>query len=329
MIDKGAMTNNFKKRSKKKSTKAIDPAVLPTEEEPVKALIVANATDIASISPTDPLKQYMKEAMRYHLLDPEEELELTRKMREEGDLDAAKKLVTANLRLVVKIAFEYRSVYTNMMDLIQEGNIGLMKAVSKFDPSKGARLSYYSSWWIRSYILKYIIDNFRLVKIGTTQAQKKLFYQLMREKDRLEAQGIVPAPRLLAQKLDVKEKDVVEMEQRLSGKGVEMSLDVPVNSENESRSNFLDLLVDQNESADSSLVQAELISKLKRLLPEFAKALKEREIKVLRERILSEDPKTLQEVADEYGLTRERVRQIESKIIRKLREFVKKELAVD
>ena len=158
---------------------------------------------------------------------PKEEFQLAAKLAKTGDLDAAKRLVSANLRLVVKIAFEYRSMYSNLLDLIQEGNIGLMKAVSKFDPTKGARLGYYASWWIRSYILKYLFDNFRLVKIGTTQAQKKLFYHLMREKERLEAQGLLAGPKLLAEKLNVREKDVVEMEQRLSGRGAEMSLDAP------------------------------------------------------------------------------------------------------
>src|SRR5690606_3430012 len=131
---------------------------------------------------------------------------LAQRMHDEGDVDAARLLVSANLRLVVKIAFEYQNYYTNVLDLIQEGSIGLMKAVAKFDPTKGVRLGYYASWWIRSYILKYILDNFRLVKIGTTQAQKKLFYHLIREKERLEAQGYFAGPKLLAEKLDVREK---------------------------------------------------------------------------------------------------------------------------
>ena len=157
-------------------------------------------------------------------------------------MNAARRLVQANLRLVVKIAFEYRSMYSNVLDLIQEGNIGLMKAVSKFDPTKGARLGYYSSWWIRSYILKYLLDNFRLVKIGTTQAQKKLFYHLMREKERLEAQGLLAGPKLLAEKLNVREKDVIEMEQRLSGRGAEMSIDTPIDSDSGSSASHRDLL---------------------------------------------------------------------------------------
>ena len=126
----------------------------------------------SAISPNDPLRRYFQEVQQYPLLEPEEELDLATQMHEKGDVTAAKRLVSANLRLVVKIAFEYRSIHSNVMDLIQEGNIGLMKAVSKFDPSKGARLGYYASWWIRSYILKYLLDNFRLVKVGTTQAQK-------------------------------------------------------------------------------------------------------------------------------------------------------------
>ncbi|MBI3534982.1 MAG: sigma-70 family RNA polymerase sigma factor [Deltaproteobacteria bacterium] len=125
-------------------------------------------SDKYALSSTHPLKRYLEEMQKYPLLDPEEEFLLAMRLKEKGDMEAAKKLVTANLRLVVKIAFEYRSIYSNLLDLIQEGNIGLMKAVSKFDPTKGARLGYYSSWWIRSYILKYILDNFRLVKVGTS-----------------------------------------------------------------------------------------------------------------------------------------------------------------
>ncbi|CAN0333407.1 unnamed protein product, partial [Chrysoparadoxa australica] len=137
----------------------------------------------------DPLSLYMKEISRYPLLSEEQEKVLTKALVETGDVEVAKKLVVANLRLVVKIAMEYKTAWQNTMDLIQEGNIGLMKAVSKYDPDKGAKLSYYASWWIRSYVLKFILDNFRLVKIGTTNEQKKLFFNLMKEKSRLEAQG--------------------------------------------------------------------------------------------------------------------------------------------
>src|SRR3989344_8886253 len=180
-----------------------------------------------SLKVQDPLTLYLKEISRHKLLTIEEERELTAELLRTGDIEVAKKLVLANLRLVVKIALEYKSAYKNIMDLIQEGNIGLMKAVSKYDPSKGAKLSYYASWWIRSYILKYVLDNFRLVKIGTTQAQKKLFYHLMREKERLEAQGLEAGPKLLADKLHVREQDVQEMGLRLSSQGGEVSIDQP------------------------------------------------------------------------------------------------------
>src|SRR6185312_15143730 len=245
---------------------------------------------------------------RYPLIDAQKELELAIRLRDKGDINAAKALVQANLRLVVKIAMEYRTMYANVLDLIQEGNIGLMKAVSKFDPTKGARLGYYASWWIRSYILKYLLDNFRLVKVGTTQAQKKLFYHLMREKERLEAQGMLAGPKLLAEKLNVREKDVVEMEQRLSGRGAEMSLDTPIDTDSGSTASHLDLLQDDHEGADERLAHEELLGLLKEKLPEFEENLNDKERKILRERLLSEEPKTLQEVADQYGLTRERAR---------------------
>lgn len=285
-------------------------------------LPAAADSEIRAISPTDPLRRYFDEISRYPLIDSQKELELAIRLREKGDIDAAKALVQANLRLVVKIAFEYRTLYANVMDLIQEGNIGLMKAVSKFDPTKGARLGYYASWWIRSYILKYLLDNFRLVKVGTTQAQKKLFYHLMREKERLESQGLLAGPKLLAEKLEVREKDVVEMQQRLSGRGAEMSLDAPIEREDGSRGSHLDYLVDESETTDEKLARQELVELLKRRLPEFESQLNDREKNLLHARLLAEDPKTLQEVADQYGLTRERARQIEAKVVAKLREFL-------
>lgn len=336
-------------RKKKPSSKALEPEILPAEPgaqdgpgpeadadsdveawvPPAEPHAADLETDLPAVSPSDPLKRYIEEIRRYPLLSVEEEYALTSRLKESGDLEAAKALVSANLRLVVKIAFEYRSMYTNVLDLIQEGNIGLMKAVSKFDPTKGARLGYYASWWIRSYILKYLLDNFRLVKVGTTQAQKKLFYHLIREKERLEAQGLLAGPKLLAEKLDVREKDVIEMQQRLSSQGAEMSLDTPLSwKENEGgrQATHLDALPDEREPVDETLSHEELLGILKDRLPAFEKTLKDKEIRVLRDRLLSESPKTLQEVADEYGLTRERVRQIESQVITKLREFLNEAL---
>ncbi|OFZ82991.1 MAG: hypothetical protein A2583_13215 [Bdellovibrionales bacterium RIFOXYD1_FULL_53_11] len=277
--------------------------------------------ELGAVSSTDPLRRYMEEVKQYPLLSPEEEFNLAVELRDKGGIDAAKKLVSANLRLVVKIAFEYRSVYSNLLDLIQEGNIGLMKAVSRFDPAKGARLGYYASWWIRSYILKYILDNFRLVKIGTTQAQKKLFYHLLREKERIEAQGLLAGPKLLADRIGVREKDVVEMDQRLSSRGSEMPLDAPIEGL-DGKVSHLDQLADGHEGADESLSRSQLIRMLERRMPEFRETLNEKERRILDDRLLSEDAKTLQEVADNYGLTRERARQIETKVIEKLRKFL-------
>jgi RNA polymerase sigma-32 factor len=268
----------------------------------------------------DPLQRYLEELRRYEVLSPEEQQELAVKFRETGDLEIAKRLVTTNLRLVVKIAMEYRSTYNNVLDLIQEGNVGLMKAVSNYDPYKGTRLSYYASWWIRSYILKFLLDNFRLVKVGTTQAQKKLFYNLMREKDRLEAQGIQAGPKLLADNLNVREKDVQEMTLRLSSRGGETSLDTPM-GEDDSRT-AASTLADPAEAADESLAQKQLQGILADHISEFVQLLNEKERIVFHERLMNEEPKTLQEVADQFGITRERARQIEAKVIEKLRKHM-------
>jgi len=286
--------------------------------------------EMRAISPSDPLRRYLEEVRRHPLLAPEEEFQLAVTLRQTGDLEAAKRaatrMVQANLRLVVKIAFEYRSFYSNVLDLIQEGNVGLMKAVSKYDPTKGARFGYYASWWIRSYVLKYLLDNFRLVKIGTTQAQKKLFYHLMREKERLEAQGLLAGPKLLADRLNVREKDVIEMQQRLSGSGSELPLDAPVDRASESGATHLDTLAQPGEAVDDRLAREQLLNLLRDRLPEFEKTLNDKERRILQDRLLADEPKTLQEIADHYGLTRERARQIEAKMILKLQEFLRDSL---
>jgi len=301
-------------KKKGKSTKTVVPEVVPAQGK-LPALPSSGA-----LTSRDPLAQYLAELRKYAVLSPEEQQALAVKFRETGDISIAKRLVTTNLRLVVKIALEYKSAYHNVLDLIQEGNVGLMKAVSNYDPYKGTRLSYYASWWIRSYILKFLLDNFRLVKVGTTQAQKKLFYNLMREKDRLEAQGIHAGPKLLADTLNVKEKDVNEMSLRLSSRGGEFSIDQPVGDE-EGRP-ARDSLVDPGLSVDENLAQKELKSILSDHISEFAHTLNEKERIVFQERLMNEEPKTLQEVADQFGITRERARQIEAKVIEKLRKHM-------
>ena len=275
----------------------------------------------AGLTVQDPLTHYLKEISRHKLLTPEEEKELTAELLRTGDIEVAKKLVLANLRLVVKIAFEYKNAYKNVMDLIQEGNIGLMKAVSKYDPSKGAKLSYYASWWIRSYILKFILDNFRLVKIGTTQEQKKLFYNLMREKQRLLSMGIAPDVKLLSENLGVSEKAVIEMDHRLGSGGQEVSLDKPLDDDG-GRQSLADLIGSDDESTESKLENLQNLEILKQNLGEFIKNLKPRDQEIFQKRLLSEVPESLQSIADQYGVSRERIRQVEERLIDQLKSYM-------
>ncbi len=269
----------------------------------------------------DPFSLYLKEISRHKLLTIEEERELTAELLKTGDIEVAKKLVLANLRLVVKIALEYKSAYKNIMDLIQEGNIGLMKAVSKYDSSKGAKLSYYASWWIRSYILKFILDNFRLVKIGTTQDQKKLFYNLMREKQRLMSMGISPDVKLLSENLGVSEKSVIEMDQRLGSFGQEVSMDRPLD-EDGGRQTLGDLLSDDEGPLDEKLSDLQNLEILQEHLGEFVKGLKPRDQEIFKKRLLSEVPESLQSIADQYGVSRERIRQVEERLIDQLKIYM-------
>ena len=268
----------------------------------------------------DPLTLYLKEISKHKLLTIEEEKELTLQLLETGDIETAKKLVLANLRLVVKIALEYKNAYSNVMDLIQEGNIGLMKAVSKYDPDKGAKLSYYASWWIRSYILKFILDNFRLIKIGTTQEQKKLFYNLMREKQRLMSQGINPDVKLLSQNLGVSEKAVIEMDHRLGSFGQEVSLDKPF--DDGGHQTLGDLIGDDEENPEAKFADLQNLDILQKNLGEFVKGLKPRDQEIFKKRLLSEAPESLQSIADQYGVSRERIRQVEERLIEQLKIYM-------
>ena len=274
------------------------------------------------IIPVDPLKRYLQEVKSYPMLSAEDELELARRLHEKGDIEAAKKLVTTHLRLVVRIAMEYRSAYHNVLDLIQEGNIGLLQAVKHFEPDKGARLAHYASWWIKSYILKYILDNFRLIKIGTTKAQRKLFYNLMQEKEKIEAMGYKATPEVLSKNLGVEKGEVEEMQRRLTQP--EYALEAPAGAKGGSHESILqDFIADDQVPADEKLAAAQTQDILKEKLDEFAKGLNGRELKIFRDRLLAELPVTLQDIADEYGITKERVRQIEERIIARLKTFFK------
>jgi RNA polymerase sigma-32 factor len=268
----------------------------------------------------DTLKSYLRQIAHYKLLTPEEEELLTKKLFETGDVDVAKKLVVANLRLVVKIALEYRHAYSNLMDLIQEGNIGLMKAVSKYDPSKGAKLSYYASWWIKSYILKFILDNFRLIKVSTTNEQKKLFYNLLKEQTRLESMGLGADVKTLAENLGVSEKSVAIMQKRLAPGSGEVGLDQSVFADG--RLSLSEILSDESEPIDDFLGNMQGMQILEEHLDGFVKALKPRDQEIFRKRLLSDMPDSLQSIADEYGVSRERIRQVEERLIHRLKVYM-------
>lgn len=267
---------------------------------------------------SDPFYKYMEEVSRYPILSLDEEREAAEHYREHGDKESAQKLVLSNLRLVVKIAMEYRSAYYNLLDLIQEGNMGLMRAVQKYDLERGVRFTSYAAWWVRAFILKYILDNFRLVKVGTTQAQKKLFFNLMKEKEKIESMGIIATPKLISEKLNVKEREVIEMQKRMGAK--EMELDAPRKGfEGAMNMDFLES--NDSEGADEKVEKNELKEILLNNLGEFTKSLNEKEQRIFSERLFSEVPKTLQEIADEYGITRERIRQIEARLIKNMKKF--------
>jgi len=276
-----------------------------------------------ALVPYDPLQMYLLEVKQYRLLTREEENALAIKVKEHKDQKAAYRLITANLRLVVKIAMDFNRYWTkNLLDLIQEGNVGLLQAVQKFDPYRGIKFSYYASFWIKAYILKFIMDNWKLVKIGTTQSQRKLFFNLAKERDRLIAQGFEPEPRLLAERLNVREEEVVEMSQRLGG--WEVSLSSPVSDE--SRDAYGALLPDPGRSAEERLSEAEGREVLADKLDEFRSTLSGKEADIFDNRILAENPVTLQELGDKYGISRERVRQIQEKVIRNIKKWLTEEI---
>jgi RNA polymerase sigma-32 factor len=270
----------------------------------------------------DPLQRYLAEIRRFALLSREEEHRLAVDYKEYGNVEAAYKLVTANLRLVVMIAREYQKAFRNLLDLIQEGNMGLMEAVKNFDPYRGVRFPSYAVWWIRAYMIRHIMNDWRMVKIGTTQAQRKLFFNLQKEKEKLEAEGLTPGPKLLAQRLNVKEDEVVEMEQRLASR--DLSVDMPMGDDEEAT--LLHFLPDQKESPEEQIAETQYQQLLREKMEQFAGALKDKELVIFRERLLNEEPLTLREIGEKYDISRERVRQIEERVKRKLKAFLSKEL---
>lgn len=265
---------------------------------------------------TDTLDRYMMEIQKFQILEPEEEFKLAVRFRKYGDMEAAERLVTSNLRFVVKIAHEYKHYRVRLLDLIQEGNIGLMHAVKKFDPYKGYRLISYAVWWIRAYMQNHIIRSWSLVKIGTTQAQRKLFFKLNQVKKNLERLSREnPEFREAAELLNVKESEVAEMEMRLSNRDV--SLDASLDDKGESL--FVDQLVDTGSSQEDLLIKKEQRGLVKKNIAGALAKLNERESYIIRNRIMVDEPKTLQEIGDTFNITRERARQIEKEALKKMR----------
>ncbi|SDP09733.1 sigma-70 family RNA polymerase sigma factor [Desulforhopalus singaporensis] len=269
------------------------------------------------------LHRYLQEISQYELLSREETDELAIRFREEGDQDAAYRLVSSNLRLVVKVAMDFQKYWMqNFMDLIQEGNVGLVQATKKFDPYRGVKFSYYAAYWIRAYVLKFIMDNWRLVKIGTTQAQRKLFFSLNKERKLLEGQGFKAEPKLLAQRLNVKEKEVVEMGQRMDNWDV--SLESPVRSDSDDeQKNFLP---SNGPGIESTVAGKEIKVKLAELLEVLKDKLNDKEKMILEKRLLTDEPMTLQNIADKFDISRERVRQIEVNLLKKMKKYLETEM---
>ena len=272
---------------------------------------------------SDPIQSYLNEISRYRLLTREEEVELGKRIQEDEDQEAAYIMTTSNLRLVVKIALEFQRIWMqNLLDLIQEGNMGLVRAVKKFNPYKNVKFSYYSSFWIKAYILKFIMDNWRMVKIGTTQGQRKLFFRLKKEKQRLIEQGFDPKPKLLSERLGVSEKEVVDMDQRLAN--WDLSLDEPLrNDSNTERIEFINV---ETDTSEDRVAKKEIEDILHAKVKEFKKTLNDRELDIFDRRIFSDSPQTLQQIGEIYSISRERVRQIENNILKKMKTFFKKDM---
>ncbi len=269
------------------------------------------------------LHRYLQEISQYELLSREETDELAIQFRETGDQDAAYRLVSSNLRLVVKVAMDFQKYWMqNFMDLIQEGNVGLVQATKKFDPYRGVKFSYYAAYWIRAYVLKFIMDNWRLVKIGTTQAQRKLFFSLNKERKLLEAQGFQAKPKLLAERLNVKEKEVVEMSQRMDNWDV--SLESPLRSDSDDeQKNFIP---SKGPNIESTVAGEEIRIKLAEFIEVLKDKLNEKERMILEERLLTDEPLTLQNIADRFAISRERVRQIEVNLLKKMKKYIEAEM---
>jgi RNA polymerase sigma-32 factor len=271
-----------------------------------------------SLVPLDPYAAYLKEVRKYPALTEEEEKELAVRYKEGDDLEAAYKLTTANLMLVIKIAMTFKREWQNLMDLIQEGNIGLMKAVKNFDPFRGVRLSAYATWWIKSYILKHILDNWRLVRVGTTNQRRKLLFNLKKEKEKLEREGFDPTTKLLAERFGVDEGEIIDVSASIGA--MDVSIDTPAHPN--STMTPAQTLSQGGLSVESNTELKQLREILNDNIDNFKTGLNPNEIEILNNRVLSEDPLSLQEIGDRRGVTREAIRQAEQRLLKKFKKFI-------
>ncbi len=263
--------------------------------------------------------RYLKEIGQYELLSREEMEELAIRVIEHNDQNAAYRLVSANLRLVVKVAMDFQKYWMqNFMDLVQEGNIGLMKAVRKFDPYKGVKFSYYATYWIRAYILKFLMNNWRLVKLGTTQAQRKLFFCLNKEKKNLEAQGYTAEPEILAERLGVKKSEIIEMGCRMNNEDVSLESPMGPDSDTEKK----DFVPSNGPSIEETLCEEDMKKRIRKLLRDLSGSHNEKEKMILERRLLTDEPLTLQKISENFGISRERIRQIESNLLKKMKKHI-------
>lgn len=301
-----------------------DPAIetdFETSKTSSRAVALPYIKDLAT---SDPLAMYLNEIKKYPVLSKEEEAEVAKKYFETKDAESAQILARSNLRFVVKVAAEYSKFGSKMIDLIQEGNVGLLHAIREYNPYKGARLITYAVWWIRGYIQEYLMRQYSMVRIGTTQNQRKLFYNLQKEKDALEALGITPNLALMSHRLGVTEDEIESMSQRMSGRDV--SLDRPLDDDsNFSLKDFQKSAV-EDETLDDRLDKEKQLSQLKNVIEKLRPQLSEREKIILDERILNDEPLTLQEIGEKHKITREAVRQMEARVLKKIKTHMSESL---
>jgi len=300
------------KTKKRKKKNEATPSTLPQ--------VVEHKSD--SLVPSDPLTAYLEMVRSHPELTESEVRSLSMRVHQNKDKEAAIKLVTSHLRLVVKIAFQYRNQFQNMLDLIQEGNIGLMRAVEKFDPFKGVPLPAYATYWIKANMIKYILDNWRLVRVGTTNTRRKLLYNLTKVTEELKSAGMQAGTKQLAQHFNASESDVVAVQKSLSAG--DLSIDAPLSDE--SQRSYAEVLSDEKPAMDEELGAKQITALVKKYTAEFAKDLNDSKKSILYDRLMNDEPKTLVEIGDMYGVSREAIRQSEVQLKKRLAEYLQKKI---